>query len=284
MLGVTHTHFERAFTSGRVIERGHERLTLETARVGTLEVGDAGLWVFDPGFARVGAPVEGLTPGHYTVDVALVHATPAGGGAARTVVAALRAVRADAEVTQWRDAQTVSCDSGWVALATRPDAEAPVPATEDTLHTMRPDIASSQAGFGDGGYGVFVGVDAGGQPVAVVVDYFVLVAPRELAVELPLAALSTPGDVTLPELDALGLSLRVAAPGTTDGDQPVWLVLDARRRTTPEVTGFELRATDQAGAPLFVGYGAQGLVWTYTRLQRAPARVVLALQAGVEAL
>ncbi len=281
---MTHTHFERAFTSGRSIERGHERLTLETARVGALDVSDAGLWVFDPGFARVGTPLEGLTPGRYAVDVALVHAAPTGGGNTRTVVAALRALRADAEVAQWRDAQTVSCDSGWVALATRPDAEAPVPATEDTLHTARPDIASSQAGFGDGGYGVFVGLDVHDQPVAVVVDFFVLVAPREVAVELPLGALSAPGDVTPPELDALGLSLRVAAPGTTDGDQPVWLVLDARRRTVPEVTGFELRATDAAGAPLLVGYGAQGLVWSYTRPERAPARVVLALQAGVEAL
>lgn len=281
---MTHTHFERAFTSGRVIERGHERLSLETARVGTLEVSDAGLWIFDPGFARVGAPVEGLTPGHYLVEVALVHATPAGGGATRTVVAALRARRADAEVAEWRDAQTVSCDSGWVALATRPDAEAPVPATEDTLHTARPDITSSQAGFGDGGYGVFVGLDADGLAVAVVVDYFVLVAPREVAVELPLDTLSTPGDATPPELDALGLSLRVAAPGTTDGDQPVWLVLDARRRTSPDITSFELRATDAAGAPLFVGYGAQGLVWSYTRPERPASRVVLALQAGVEAL
>lgn len=281
---MTHTHFERAFTSGRSIDRGHERLTLETARVGTLEVGDAGLWVFDPGFARVGAPLEGLTPGRYAVDVAVVHAAPAGGGLTRTVVAALRAQLEHVEVTEWRDAQTVSCDSGWVALATRPDAEAPVPATEDTLHTARPDIASSQAGFGDGGYGVFVGLDAGGLPVAVVVDYFVLVAPREVAVELPLGALSTPGDVTPPELDALGLSLRVAAPGTVDGDQPVWLVLNARRRTSPEITSFELRATDAEGAPLFVGYGAQGLVWSYTRPERAPARVVLALQAGVEAL
>ncbi|MFO0723477.1 MAG: hypothetical protein U1E65_06840 [Myxococcota bacterium] len=279
---MTHTDFARAFQAGLVIDRGFERLELKPEELGTLTVGPEGLWVFDPGFDRVDPPIDSLTHGKYLVTAAVVEASAKEGGGARRVVAALRAALTGSKVVRWVDQGTVSCDGGWIAMSTRADTEALTPEDEAVLHTTGPEIASCLAGYGDGGYGVFLGFDAADRAVACAVDFFVLVSPRELVVPLPTAL--SPGPLRLPALEALGVALEVPPPGTMEDGQAVVLVLDASRRVSPEVTSFELRAFDAGGGQLFVGYSAQGDRWSFTKPDGAVARMEVFLQAGVEAL
>ncbi len=281
---MTHTDFGRAFTAGRIIERAQERLRIEAVKLGALELGAEGLWIFDPGFARRGVPLDLLPPGSYRVEASIVHATSDESGRESRVVAALLAIAGQGEVVRWVDAGTVSCDSGWISLSTSAEAQAPVPESEDTLHTWRPGIASCLAGYGDGGYGYFVGYDAADRAVACAVDFFILVAPKEALIPLPLSGFDASASLSSPALEALGLKFEVPPLGTLSDGQPVWMVLDARGRQSAEVTNFELRAWDAAGAPVFVGHSAQGLRWTFFRPEPSIGRLELALQTGVEAL
>lgn len=270
---MTHTHFSRAFTPGLRLERPEEVLTIEVVTLGELTVGADGVWLFDPGFDRVDPPLA-LPAGTWRVEASVVTGVSRGTGERQQVVAALQLSRGQAST--WEDVATVSCDSGLIAFST--SADETLDADEaDGLFAQGARTFASRAGYGDGGYGVFLGRDARGEPVSCTVDFFVLVAPLTKVFTLTAERLAQPGPLIDVVLDAFGLEVEVLAP-------PGLLSLDATGRTSEEVTQFVVRAFDAAGEPLFVGYTSQALRWSFVHPGPQLARAELEFQYGVEAL
>ncbi len=250
-----HTNFERAFTHDLVVPGNGETLRLSVERGAPFTLHND-LVLLEPGDARVQLRVS-LVPGTYAPEASIARAGD------NAVVAALRVIKTGTSVTSWHDVGTLSCDGGWLALATR--AEAVI--ERDGLWSASPEMVASQAGFGDGGYGVFIGKDARGEAVACVIDYFVLVGPVVSTITLPAR-----GRITHDS----GVTIDVG------GDH--FVRIDTTQRTSDEVTDFKLHAFAATGEAVFVGYSTQGGIYVFEAPDVPVTRLELSFQTGVVAL
>jgi hypothetical protein len=242
---IPHTDFTRAFTPGLRITRPGDTFELDVEHLGALDIGPRGLWVFDPGYPVVDPPFA-LPAGRYRVDLG-VTSPP-------RLTTAMRVALPDAAVVEWRDVGTVACDGGSVAVASTPEQAAAL---------------TTRAGFGDGGYGCFLGLDAHGTAVAFVVDFFVLVGPDDVRLAL---SPEVRGRVVDPRLDDAGLVLTA----TDDG-----FSLDATAKVSADVTDFALMVFDANGQQMICNSSAQAGRWWWERPHPSLRRLELWFQRGV---
>lgn len=178
------------FAAGRRVQVDRHSGSIEVRRIGTLHVTSGVLVVGDLGYdaAMLGVLGRRVPPGRHPVDVSTAFGR----------VAAMRVTISDAPVVRWHPADmgeqgghVVGVDAGNVAIA---DASALLAITARhkdrqfeqfsersgiagamLLRLANPDdCAIATSGWGDGGYPVYWGVDAAGNPAVLLVDMMVL--------------------------------------------------------------------------------------------------------------
>lgn len=280
---------------------------------GVLLVGDPG-WAG----GLVELPL-GIPKGHYPVQLSRVRGQDKQSGETIERIAAMRLALGSGGARRWLYLASISVDTGSAAFLTPTAAEvlstqqrsaaaryerrlqgddAPEPAdsidtrlqaafSKDLLapvllqsHPRGPhNLFACSSGFGDGSYDVYVGLDEGGSPAEVVVDFRVLLEPILEEVTIPDLQALPAGRVALGPLEALGL---VAWRGRPTED---WLLLDASAIwNDPRFGSPEVVVEDLTGARMHPNTSMQGGIWRLERPGDGHVRVRISVQVGVRPL
>lgn len=140
-------------------------------------------------------------------------------------------------------------------------------------------FAACSSGFGDGAYDVYVGLDDGGVPAEIVIDFRVLLDPIY-------------DEVTIPDMDALPVGPIALGPleqhrvlAWKGGPYDPWLLVDASAIfNDPRFSSVELAVEDRHGRRLHPDSSMQGGIYRLSPPGVSGARVHLRLQVGVRPL
>lgn len=294
--------------SVRVVEGG--RLDVGS---GVLLVGDPG-WASGLSELPLGIP-----RGHYPVQLSRVRGQDKQSGETIERIAAMRLRLGGSAARRWLYLASISVDTGSAAFLTPTAAEVlasqqktaaaryerrlqgdDAPEPEDSIDTrlqaafsrdlLAPVLLQSHprgphnlfacsSGFGDGSYDVYVGLDEGGSPAEVVVDFRVLLEPILAEVLIPDMDALPPGRIPLGPLEPLGL---VAWRGRPTED---WLLLDATSIwNDPRYGGPEVVVEDAQGGRLHPNASMQAGTWRVERPGTGHSRLRISVQVGVRPL
>lgn len=140
-------------------------------------------------------------------------------------------------------------------------------------------FAACSSGFGDGSYDVYVGLDDGGIPAEIVIDFRVLLDPIVDEVLIPDMDVLPPGPIALGPLEGHGIRAWKGGP------YDPWLLLDASTIfADARFNGVEIQVQDPHGQRLHPDSTMQGGIHRLAPPGVAHARLHLRLQVGVRPL
>ena len=286
--GLGHTDFTRAFTEGARFWDPEDRKTYEidVLEVGHLALPTGSMIVHDPLTLHPKlkpAPLRGSAPrGRWPAELSIAReVTP--GGLGSGVVASARVRFSQAPAVKWSAAAEedgepfhFGVDAGRIAVFDRaaleraPSYEAVTAAAEKVAMDRTGEVLRlpggghmlvSDAGYGDGAYPAWWGMDQSGAKVELVVEFDVLVRNRWSEVDVPMGLLRKPGRVMTPSLSRAGVSLEVVPPddlpsvgrrSAAPARPPVGLAVRTRGRRS---AGSELMLVNSSGQPVGLNPG-----------------------------
>lgn len=308
-----HTDFRRAFQHGLVIERPDETLHIEVLPLGHLEQEEEGLlYAGDPLAPETDCALPlRARPGRFAVELSRVRIRPRDGSADAVQVAACRLRLREGRASTWRWAGSFGAPHGlvaWISHSAQERVLAPDgaegrrvrdrlvrPASAHGILATRAedaaiDLVWCQTGLTDDSFDLYVGLDADGLPIEAVIDLHVLQEPIETIVPIEAPLEEPPGILHLPELEALGITVRRAHPGEVVAatGAPLWFEIDARENRRDPRLGFpEVMAVDDREDEVALNAGNEGFViWVALPMEgsRAPARLFVAVRTGMRAI
>jgi hypothetical protein len=270
-LSSIHTDFAAAFKAPREIADGPLTIRVRPERLADLDVASE-VRVGDAELASSRLTLaDALAPGRHPVWIAEATFSLEGGEPGSRIACALLGASADARA--WDHAGSFEA-GGVAAFAGNGD-----------------DIVTFPSGWGPGVYDAWIGRDPTGAPVAVALDFRVLLKPILSEIALGDASSKPAGSLQNAELDALGVELSVVPARLVPsylrdgpGHEPeFWLRLDCRGADAERFADASIVGYDRAGDERFVPVGAADGV-SYTPLDGEPYDLALRYVSSLRVL